>query len=31
MEMVERILDLAARIRSGWLKFLELLPFLTSR
>ena len=30
MEMVERIL-LTPRIRNGWMKFRELLPFLTSR
>ena len=31
MEMVERILLTTARIRNGLMKFLELLPFLTSR
>ena len=31
MKMVERILLLSARIRKAWMKFRELLPFLTSR
>ena len=31
MEMMERIFSAIARIRNGWMKFRELLPFLISR